>query len=112
MSVSKRNDGIWIIDADRKTLFANEPMCTILGVQASALIGSDSFRYVFPEDVEAAARLFAQKKDGSFSPFRFRLRRQDGSPIWTDVQGNPMYNAAGEFMGILGTFTVSDRQQP
>ena len=105
---SRRPDGIWIIDAEGKTVFANDAMGQILGTSAADLIGQDSFVYVFPDDLPAAQRLFSQKQAGSPAPFHFRLRRADGSAIWVDVQGTPMRNAAGLFTGILGTFTVSE----
>jgi PAS domain S-box-containing protein len=53
-------------------------------------------------------RLFDAKKRGDINPFHFRLRCKDGSEVWVDVQGTPMYNAAGRFTGIVGTFSVSD----
>lgn len=104
-------DGLWIINAQGSTVYANSDMAQILGTTVSDLIGKDSFQYVFPEDMEAAKRLFAIKEAGDRSPFHFRLRRQDGSAIWTDVQGTPMRNAAGQFIGIVGSFTVSTRQR-
>lgn len=101
-------DGIWIIDAEGRTVFANEVMAEILGTTAADLSGKDSFRYVFPEDLPAAQRLFAAKQAGSPAPFHFRLRRENGSSIWVDIQGTPLRNAAGQFTGIVGTFTVSN----
>lgn len=100
-------DGIWIVDAEGKTVFANEPMTEILGTAPAAIIGEDSFHYVFPEDLDAAQRLFSSKQAGNSAPFRFRMRRKDGSSIWVDVQGTPMHSPAGEFTGIVGTFRVS-----
>lgn len=107
---SKQPDGIWIIDADGHTLYANERMCEILAIKPAAILGRDSFDFIFPEDEPAAKKLFAQKQAGSSAPFHFRLRRADGSSVWTDVQGTPMQNAAGAFIGIVGTFTVSHSQ--
>jgi len=103
-------DGLWIIDSKGATVFANEDMAEILGTTVSELLGEDSFQYVFPEDQDAARRLFAVKESGSSAPFRFRLRRVDGRPIWADVQPTPMRNAAGQFIGIVGSFTVSNPQ--
>jgi PAS domain S-box-containing protein len=103
-------DGVWIIDAEGKTVYANDTMAQILGETPSALTGQDSFGYVFPDDRAAAERLFATKQAGSSAPFHFKLRRADGSHVWVDVQGTPMQNAAGEFTGIIGTFTVSAAQ--
>ena len=109
---AKTSDGVWIIDADGRTLYANERMCEILAVEPTSIIGRDSFDFLYPEDLPAARKLFAQKQAGSSAPFHFKLRRHDGSPIWVDVQGTPMQNAAGAFTGIVGTFTVSASQQP
>ena len=101
-------DGIWIIDAEGKTVFANEPMTEILGTAPAAIIGEDSFHFVFPEDLDAAQRLFSSKQAGDSASFHFRLRRKDGSAIWVDVQGTPMHSPAGEFTGIVSTFRVSE----
>jgi two-component system, NtrC family, sensor kinase len=97
-------DGIWIIDVEANTLYANVAMATILGTTIDQLIGKSSFDYLYPEDVAAAQKLFDAKKQGDNSPFRFRLRRKDGSAIWVAVQGTPMRNAASQFVGIVGTF--------
>jgi PAS domain S-box-containing protein len=103
-------DGIWIIDANARTLYANAAMAEILGITPPDLIGQPSFEFVFPEDAPAAQKLFDSKQRGDANPFHFKLRRKDGSPIWVDVQGTPMHNAAGEFLGIVGTFSVSALQ--
>ena len=102
------HDGIWIIDAEGKTVYASDRMAEILGTHREEMIGKASFAYVFPDDVEAAQRLFDWKKGGSAEPFHFKLRREDGSAVWVDVQGTPMHNAKGVFTGILGTFTMSE----
>ena len=101
-------DGIWIIGADGHTLYANDRMAEILGTSPSEMVGQPSFAYVFPEDVKNAQHLFEARKNGAAEPFHFKLRRTDGAAVWVDVQGTPMHNAAGEFTGIVGTFSVSE----
>ena len=100
-------DGLWIINAEAKTVYASDRMAEILGTTPAEMKGQPSFGYVFPEDVDAAQRLFEAKSKGDPSPFHFRLRRKDGSAIWVDVVATPLYNAAGVFTGIVGTLTVS-----
>jgi PAS domain S-box-containing protein len=107
-TMTKYSDGIWIIDAEANTLFANIAMSEILGTTVAEMLGKPSFTYVFPEDIEAAQQLFDSKRRGDGSPFRFRLRRADGSAIWVNVLGTPMMNAAGEMLGIVGTFSVAE----
>jgi PAS domain S-box-containing protein len=106
--MNKSQDGIWIIDADGNTTLANSRMAEILGVSPNEMVGQPSFSYVYPEDVAAAQRLFDAKSKGDSKPFHFKLRRKDGSEVWVDVQGTPLHNAAGEFNGIVGTFTISN----
>jgi PAS domain S-box-containing protein len=103
-------DGLWIINADAKTVYASDRMAEMLGTTPSEMKGHPSFDYVFPEDVPAAQRLFEAKMKGDRVPFHFRLRREDGSAIWVNVQGTPLHNAAGDFRGIVGSFTVSTDQ--
>jgi PAS domain S-box-containing protein len=102
----KEQAGIWIINAEAQTVYANERMAEILGASVSEMIGQPSFVYVFPEDVPAAQRLFDFKKRGDSGPFDFQLRRKDGSAVGVRVQGTPMHTESGEFKGIVGTFSV------
>lgn len=103
--MTKQKEGIWIIDANAHTLYANQAMADILGTTIALLRGQPSFGFVFPEDIPTAQLLFDSKKSGDPSPFSFRLRRVDGSAISVTVQGTPMHNAAGQFLGVVGTFT-------
>jgi PAS domain S-box-containing protein len=105
--MEKHRDGIWIIDVDGVTVYSSERMAEILGTTPAEMTGNPSFTYVFPEDVPAAQRLFEAKRRGDINPFHFILRRKDGSAVQVDVQGTPLHNAAGQFNGIVGTFSVS-----
>ena len=104
-------DGLWIIDDDANTVFANDRMAEILGTTQFEMVRQNSFDYIYPEDMETAKRLFRKKMDGSRTPFQFRLRRNDGRPVWVDVQATPMFNAEGRFTGIVGTFTAVFRRE-
>jgi PAS domain S-box-containing protein len=107
-------DGIWTINAEGRTVFANKPMVQILGTTVSAMIGQSSFDFVFPEDLEAAKRLFEIKRGGDTQSFQFRLRRTDGSSVWVNISNTPMFSQSGEFQGIVGLFSeieVASRAQ-
>jgi PAS domain S-box-containing protein len=97
-------DGIWTIDAEGITLYANEAMAALLQTTISGLLGQPSFDYIFPEDAPEAQRLFDAKRRGDTGPFEFRLRRRDGSALWVSIQGTPMHDEDGRFRGIIGTF--------
>lgn len=98
--------GIWIIDENANTAYANARMAEILETSSAEMIGQSSFDYIFPEDLDGARRLFNSKREGRSTAFRFRLQRRGGSPVWVDVQGTPMQDPTGRFMGVVGTFVV------
>lgn len=106
--MAKSADGIWIIDSNARTTYVNQSMGEILGLCPEEMLGVDSMEFIFPEDLKDAKRLFESKKNGDAETFHFRLRRKDGSGVWVNVQGTPMYNAAGTFKGIVGTFTTAE----
>ena len=107
-SGNEGSDGLWIIDSEGKTVYANNRMAQILRTSTIDMLGKDSLAYAFPEDVPEAQRLFSAKRAGNPTPFRFRLRRADSTAVRVLVQGTPLYNAAGTFVGIVGTFTVTN----
>lgn len=106
-ATTKSQDALWIIDSNAVTIFANTAMAEILGSEVSTLIGRQSFDFLFAEDIPAAQKLFDAKAKGGRAPFHFRLKREDDSPIWVDVQATPMHNPDGQFIGIVGTFKAS-----
>jgi PAS domain-containing protein len=57
-------NGLWIINAEAKTVYASDRMAEILGTTPAAMKGQPSFGYLFPEDVDAAQRLFDEKRSG------------------------------------------------
>lgn len=103
--------GIWIIDADANTAYANARMGEILEASPAEMIGQSSFSWIFPEDLEAARHLFNSKRNGNGGAFRFRLQRKSGSAVWVDVQGTPMADPVGRFVGIVGTFVVVEEHE-
>jgi len=97
--------GIWIIDPHGNTKFVSQRMAEILGESKEALERGNSFDYIYPEDMDAARRLHQAKHKGDLNPYRFRLRRADGSPVWVEVQGTPLFED-GKMSVVVGTFQV------
>jgi len=64
------------------------------------------FYFVFPQELDEARMLM--KADIARSvPVRFKLRRSDGTEVWTDVQGSTMQTAGGRVYGISATVTLA-----
>jgi PAS domain S-box-containing protein len=104
-------EGIWVAGLQGETIYCNERMAELLGTNAESLKTLSCFDTVFPSDLEQARRHFAAQVTGG-TPFDFRLRRLDGSPIWVRISCMPMHDAAGAVNGLLGLFTdITERRQ-
>jgi PAS domain S-box-containing protein len=100
----QRPDGILILDASARALYASRGMAKILGVSRDDMIGRRFFRYMFVED--SSLRLFDSENYANMNLFRFRLYRKNGSAIWVDMQGSPLLDASERVIGTIGIFKV------
>lgn len=104
-------DGVWVVDLEGRTLFNNERMADILGIDVGALSCQSCFECIFPEDLTEAQRHFAEGLAGDRRPFDFRLRRGDGSSIWVSVSCGPVADPSGVIVGLLGLFSeITERK--
>jgi PAS domain S-box-containing protein len=100
-------EGVWVIDADGRTTFANPRMAEMLGRSVEELMGR-SFLDFMPEDCRAEARSkLERRRSGVREVHRFRLRRADGSDVWTEMATSPLVDEDGRFLGALAM--VADR---
>ena len=103
--LSTASEGVWLLDRDGRTQFLNDRMAEILGASPAEVVERQASEYVFPEDAETAQAHMAAIIGGESREFEFRLRRQDGSPIWVRIGTSPVRNDRGRVVGILGLFT-------
>jgi PAS domain S-box-containing protein len=105
-------EGIWVVDAQGRTIFSNQRMAEILGTDLESLYSWSCFDSVYPADLTEAQSHFARTFSGDRRPFDFRLRRADGSPVWVSICCQPVYDSAGVTVGLLGLFSdISERKR-
>jgi len=99
--VENAAEGIWLGDADSRTIFANAKMAQILGYTADEMRGRSVFHFIDPEHrSEAKVQLF-KRRQGARGHIEFPLRRKDGSRVWTTVSVSPLYEENGIYTGAL-----------
>jgi PAS domain S-box-containing protein len=109
--VERSNEGIWAIGKDAETVFANPRMASMLGYKTEEMIGRSGLDFLFEEDREKALANFNTRKQGASSVYDFRLRRKDGTALWTNLSVSPLEDA-GQFLGVVGMFTdISERKR-
>jgi len=100
--------GVVLIDLNGRIAYASTYFCDIVGIEHNAIAGMSCFDFVFPEDMDVARELINARKR---VPFRFRLRRKDGSTAWVNVQGTELQTAQGEIYAISATVTAGVRSE-
>lgn len=105
-------EGVWIIDAEARTTFANRRMADMLGLTVEEMLGRSLYEFMDASARQEAERRFAERREGISELHEFRLRRKDGSDLWTNMAANPQYDEAGRFAGALAMVTdITERKR-
>jgi PAS domain S-box-containing protein len=99
--VETTGDGIMIGDPDGIITFANRRMADMLGYGPDELIGLHGFDLIFPGWEPAVLDNRAALDQGEVVRGEFKLRRKDGTPIWTVFSSTPMLDHEGRHVGNL-----------
>ncbi|WP_410508800.1 PAS domain S-box protein [Methanosarcina hadiensis] len=110
--VETANEGIWIIDAEYRTVYVNKKMTEMLGYTQDEMIGRSAWDFT-DEKNAATARLKRKKKEhGIDETHEFKFICKDGSPLWTLVNTKSLFDRGGKFTGSIGMFTdITERKR-
>ena len=110
--IETANEGIWIIDSDNRTIYVNDKMADMMGYQKDEMIGKPLYYFVDKDDVPRAKINVERRRQGIIEQFDRKLRRKDGTELWTLLSTNPIYGKDGLYEGALGMFTdITKREQ-
>ncbi len=110
--VETANEGICIVDADNQIVFANRRLGIMVGTTPEDLIGRSAFELVGEEDLPAARAAFEERGTGVAGQAEQRLRRVDGTLVWTTVSTTVMTDEDREFTGMIRMYTdASERHE-
>ncbi len=98
-------EGIWLIDTEARTLYANKRMAELLDVNVEDMLGHTVLEFVYPEDESDGYSRIRSNLLGNYEQFDFRFRRKDGRPLYTLACTSPIRNEQGTIIGALGMFT-------
>ena len=105
-------EGIWAIDAQSRTTYANPRMAEMLGYTVEEMMGRNAFDFAHPDDANPANQEWDQRRQGVASRPEFRFLRKDGSILWAQCSAAPLLDEAGRFAGAFTMVVdITDRKQ-
>jgi len=102
--VETAQEGIWQVDAEGKTVYANQRLADMLGFPTEELVGRNPFDLLPEEDVPLARAAWERRKSGTQEQTEFRVRRKDGGLVWLRAAATPLLED-GVFVGAFGMLT-------
>ncbi|HTO83004.1 MAG TPA: PAS domain S-box protein [Methylomirabilota bacterium] len=108
--VENANEGIWLLDPDARTVYANARLAEMLGYGVADMIGRRNLEFMDAAAQEQSKRNWEKRRAGLSSRHEFRFRRRDGTDLWTHVSAVPIQDEGG-FAGALAMVTdISERK--
>jgi PAS domain S-box-containing protein len=98
-------EGVWQVDADNVTLFANSAMAAMLGCSVDELIGATIWDFMAAERIGEAQESMRRRRAGLAERLEFCFTRKDGTDCYTLVSATPLYDADSNYTGALAVVT-------
>ena len=100
------NEGIWHVDAERRTIFVNPRLCEMLGYVEEELTGRSPGDFIHEDDqVRSLDKIEQRKTTRSPVQYDLRFRRKDGAVLWTIVSAVSTFDEHDAFTGVLAMLT-------
>ena len=107
--VETASEGIWMVDAEDRTVFSNPALQTQLGSNGAALAGRRWTDFMDDAGRRAVQRLGSGQ---AVEHIDVTFARADGSPLWASVSVSRIADAPGQRAGLLAMVTdVGDRHR-
>src|SRR5216117_731200 len=110
--IETAQEGVWVINADRRTTFVNQRMAGMLGYSVDEMLGAPWLAFTDEEDRADVAANIDRGRNGVTRQHDFRFRRKDGTHMWALLVANPLFDQEGNYLGALSMLTdISERKQ-
>lgn len=99
--VDTATEGIWLSDADFKTVFTNRRFEEMFGYAQEELIGLTLDHVMFAEDLLDNEQRRDARQQGAPGHYERRFRHKDGHTVWTLISATPLLDVEGHFEGAF-----------
>jgi len=105
-------EGIWAIDKNNYTSFANPSMAAMLGYTPKEMNGKHLFAFMDSKGREIAEKNLQRRQKGIAEQHDFEFIRKDGQRIYAAVETAPIIDEEGNYNGaIAGIIDLTERRK-
>ncbi len=97
--VETSHEGIWLLDADDRTIYLNRRMADMLGIALESAVNTSIFSFAGGDARETLEDHLARSRRGSAELREVRLVRVDGDELWALIAASPMSEDDGTYTG-------------
>lgn len=109
--VENSHEGIWMLDPDGRTQFANTRIARMLGYGVEEMQGKSILDFMSDEWRDTARKQIERVSDRA-EERDFKFIRKDGSEIWTLLATSPLLDESGGTIGTLAmAVDITERKQ-
>jgi PAS domain S-box-containing protein len=107
--IETTSEGVWVLDADDRTVFVNGALERMTGRSAHQLLGRHAADLVADDQRELVLAALERSRSGAADSYEVRLRHTAGEPLQVLVSATPMPGDDGAYAGSLALLTdISD----
>lgn len=105
------NDGVWVLNTDAATNYANETMAAMLGYTVDELIDRPLFDFVAPDGQPVIANSIRNLQPGVVQQHDLKLHHKNGRDLWVLLKIGLLIDENDQQTGILTTVTDITRRK-
>ncbi len=110
--VETADEGVWRVDANHYTTFANQRMADMLGYTSEEMLGRQPHEFMPESELGDHQARMRDRQRGEIGHYERRFLHKDGGEIWCMASVSPVLDGQGRFDGALGMFTdITDRKK-
>lgn len=109
--VENAYEGIWQIDGEGRTVFANMRMAEMLGYTREEMVGRPFFDFMDEDARKLAGQYFQRRRDGVAEQHEFRFKHRSGRDVWTLLCAAPVDNGEGFDGALAMSIDITERRK-
>ena len=110
--VELAEEGIWVIDGNARTTYANRAMARMLGYEELEMFGRSLFDFMDEQAIQLANDNMELRRQGIAQRYEFRLKNQDGKDVWTYMSTSPVMDEKGNLLSSCTlVYNITERKE-